>query len=99
MDEQKIAELKKKYGEIYKCEYADQEFLFRKPGRIEYKRYYDKLLESVYDAACTLVLDLVIMPTREELALLIETDPSFPIKITGWLTDFFGSSTLKLQKL
>jgi len=99
MNETKIAELKKKYGEIYRCTHGDQEYYFRKPGRIEYKRYYDKLMDSVYDAACVLIFDLVIEPTIEELARQVEKNPGLPIKIVGRLTDFFGSSTLEVQKL
>jgi hypothetical protein len=99
MDENKLKQLKEKYGEIYEVEYGDKKFYFHKPTRPTFKRYYDKLLDSVYDAACVLVLDLVIEPSQDEIAKFIEQDPAFPIKVVGRLTDFFGLATIQLKKI
>ena len=99
MDDQKFAELKKKYGEVYEIEYGENKFYFRKPSRAEYKRYYDKLLESSYDALTIIVIDTVLIPNREEIVRLIEQDPTLPTKIGPRLTDFFGSQVLRVQKI
>lgn len=99
MDAVKLQELKKRHGELYEVEYGEQKFYFRKPTRQAFKRYYDKLVESIYDAACILCLDLIIEPSSEEFARVIESDPGLPIKIVGRLTDFFGSVTIQLKKI
>ena len=99
MEEAKLKELKARYGELYEAEYGDKKFYFKKPTRQSFKRYYDKLLDSVYDAACILCLDLVVEPSAEQFAQFIETDPGFPIKIVGRLTDFFGSATIQIKKI
>jgi len=99
MTEEQIKALKHRHGEIYEAEYGDQKFYFKQPGRIEFKRYYDKLLESVYDAACILVIDLIVAPSPDQLAAIIEKDPSLPIKLVTRLTDFFGTGTVNLKKI
>jgi hypothetical protein len=99
MDADKLKQLKEKYGEIYEVEYGDQKFYFHKPTRPTFKRYYDKLLDSVYDAACVLVLDLVIEPAQEAVAKFIEQDPGFPIKAVRELTGFFGLATIQSRKI
>jgi len=99
MDDAKLAELKQKYGELYEIEYGDQKFYFRKPSRVEYKRYYDKLLESPYDALSIVVIDTAVSPTREDIIRFIEQDPTLPTKVGPRLTDFFGSVVTMVQKI
>lgn len=99
MDQKELNQLKQKYGEIYEVQYGEQTFYFKKPSRPEYKRYYDKLLDSVYDATCILIFDLIVVPSRDEMLAFLERDPTFPVKIIGRLTDFFGSTITKLQKI
>ena len=99
MEDEKLKQLKERFGELISVEYSGVEFFFRKPGRIEYKRYYDKLLESVYDASYVLVLDLVVVPTRDQSAAFIEQDPTMPVKVASSLTGFFGSTVAASQKI
>jgi hypothetical protein len=94
-----IDDLKTQYGEIIEIEYGGEKYYFRKPARQEYKRYYDKLLESVYDACCILIIDTCVHPKKEEIARVIEQDPTMPVKIVGRLTDFFGSQVSNVRKI
>jgi hypothetical protein len=99
VDDEKLEQFKKQFGDLYEAEIGERKFYFKKPNRQNFKRYYDKLLDSVYDAAYVLCLDLAVDPSAEELAQYIESYPDFPIKMVGGITNFFGSGMIVLKKI
>lgn len=96
---QKIKQAKEQYGEIYESQFGENKFYFRKPSRVEYKRYYDMVLESIYDASYTILLDIIVHPSREAFAACMEKNPAMPIRIVASLSDFFGARTVISKKV
>jgi len=97
---EKIKELKKRYGEIIKVTTEKGIFVFKKPGRIEVKKFFDTVPRSVYDASYGLCVDTVLLPSPEELMQLEETEPGYVLILSAQIQDFFLSlSQVTSQKI
>lgn len=100
MDKEKIKALKDRFGEITEVTTDKGIFLFRKPGRIEIKKFYDTVTRSVYDASYGICVDTVVSPSPEDLQRAEEATPGLVMILAGEIQNFFSApSRVSSRKL
>lgn len=100
MDEEKLKQLKERFGEIIEVTVDNNTFYFRKPDRLAVKKFYDTVSRSIYDASYGLCFDTAIEPTPENIARAEEAKPGLVMILATEIQGFFSApSRVSSQKL
>ncbi len=88
---EQVEELQKTHGRVVHVKGEGWEAVFRKPKRVEYKRFRAMLFsDAKADAAEWLALATVVVPERAALDALLEDYPGIPEAASKALTQIAG---------
>jgi hypothetical protein len=83
LDESAIAALEAQHGRTVTCRAAERHgdwvCVFRKPKRVEWKRFQAEQSKGTVDALENLCRTLCVHPSRDEFLALLEEHPALPV--------------------
>lgn len=98
--EEQITNLKAQYGELFSITVGDDDYILKKAGRPQVKRFIDTVQKSPYESSVALVRDCLVFPSQDEFARAADANPNLAILISGEFQDLTGGlSQVSSKKL